>query len=607
MKLDEKTITKSKLTSAAKAWALSIFGPDFKFRDKQLETAVSIIWSWFKGSKDVILDAPTGSGKSYIAMIVAGVLSDYFGKKGYILISDLSLLKQYEDDIDKYIPTWGVIRGQQTYNCLQNGLNFKIGTCHLNGVNSYADIEMKYPDCAPYCEYIVSRKKAIESKVTICTYTHWLLQQNYVNPKLRSRDIDAPFDTRDFVICDEAHKLVSIVQTHFSPRISKTDTKKLESVIDASNIANKQELKDRLDGIRKDIMEETDKENLLKLLHDYHDNLKPVYDAAEKVKTGIGNPGDESDESGKALKKKKVKKRLTKEERSIIYSCEFITDHFCKFDDYIPIIDKIGVEYMIKNDDDKGSVAFNNLNESYLMNKAFHSNCKKKLYMSATIGDKDSFAREAAIHDYTYVKLPSVFDYTNSPIFYIPEYKMSFNEKERSFPEILKMVEQILRMYPDKRGIIQTGSYWFAKKLYDDIDISLKNRILLYEDSTTKNENLEIHRYSDNSVLVGPSLIEGLSLNDDLCRFQIILKVPYPSLADKYIAAKRDFNPIWYSETTSISVLQGVGRGVRNEKDWCVTFILDACFTNLLNMTRSFFPEEFINRIQIINSQSLFL
>lgn len=225
--------------------------------------------------------------------------------------------------------------------------------------------------------------------------------------------------------------------------------------------------------------------------------------------------------------------------------------------------------------------------------------------MSATIGDPMSFAREASIQNYEYVKLPTVFDYTNSPIFYVSEYKMSYNEKEKSFPVILKMIERIMTMYPDKRGIIQTGSYSFAKRLFDEIDLSLKKRILLYEDSSGKRDNLEVYKYSDNKVLVGPSLVEGLSLNDDLCRFQIIMKIPYPSLADKFISAKRDFNPIWYSETTSISVLQGVGRGVRNEHDWCVTFILDACFSNLLASTRTMFPDEFINRIQIIPSQTL--
>lgn len=591
MKLNERTVTKPQLDQCVNDWAKQVYGPDFKFRPKQLDTIIDILMSWFYKTSDVILDAPTGSGKSIIAMTVAGVLSDCFDKKGYILISDLSLLKQYEDDVNMYLPSWGVIRGQQTYNCLVNGLNFKVGVCHLHGVNSYSAIEENYPECAPYCEYLVSRKKAMNSKVTICTYTNWLLQQNYVRPKFVSKDMPAPFEKRDFVICDEAHKLVNIIQNHFSPRLGKNDTAKIFNVIDASNCATKPELKKEIDEVRDKIAAENDKTVLLDLIKQYRDLMYDVAKYAEKVKNDIGG----TDPSH----------HLTKDERSTVYNCEFVSDHFCKFDDYVPIIEKIGVEYMVKNDGEHGAIAFNNLNESFLMHKAFHSNCRKKMYMSATIGDPMSFAREASIQNYEYVKLPTVFDYTNSPIFYVSEYKMSYNEKEKSFPVILKMIERIMTMYPDKRGIIQTGSYSFAKRLFDEIDLSLKKRILLYEDSSGKRDNLEVYKYSDNKVLVGPSLVEGLSLNDDLCRFQIIMKIPYPSLADKFISAKRDFNPIWYSETTSISVLQGVGRGVRNEHDWCVTFILDACFSNLLASTRTMFPDEFINRIQIIPSQTL--
>ena len=105
--------------------------------------------------------------------------------------------------------------------------------------------------------------------------------------------------------------------------------------------------------------------------------------------------------------------------------------------------------------------------------------------------------------------------------------------------------------------------------------------------------------------MVGPSLIEGLSFDDDLCRFQIIMKVPYPSLADKFVSAKMNYDKQWYSNTTAISILQGVGRGVRNMHDWCVTFILDGCFERLFYSSFNMFPPEFSQRIKVIESYHL--
>ena len=239
------------------------------------------------------------------------------------------------------------------------------------------------------------------------------------------------------------------------------------------------------------------------------------------------------------------------------------------------------------------------------MKRAFHNNAGVKLYMSATIGDPVAYSNEISISDYHHIKLPSVFDYSQSPIYYVNDYKMSYHEKDSSFPRIVEMIEGILTLYPNKRGIVQTGSYQFAKILLDMISPQFKRRLLLYDDSRDKQEKLDDFKFSSNKVLVGPSLTEGLSLNDELCRFQIIMKVPYPSLADKYVAAKSKFNPKWYSNATAITLLQGVGRGIRSSSDWCVTFILDACFGTLYSNCNKMFEGDFMKRLQLIPGQSL--
>ena len=589
--------TKEELLEELEAWANNIFGPTFKFRPKQKETIVDIIYSWYHGNKNFILDAPTGSGKSIIAMCVAGLLSDIYGKSGYILISDLSLLKQYEDDIDVYFPTWGVIRGRQTYTCQRNMMPFTVGVCALEGMTSYSDIVTNYKECAPYCEYIVAREKAMNSAVTVCTYAHWLLQQNYVRANLGE---NAPFQQRDFVICDEAHKLVDIVQNHFSPRFGKEDLNKIFSIVEESKSYIQDDYKE-LEDIRNKIKTETDTKELKELLNLYMEPLEAIYKAAESIKSSFSS---ESDFLSKNVPKIKS---LSAADKKLLRNCEFVREHFCKFDDYVNIINEIGPEAIVKNDSENGNtIIFNCINESYLLKKTFHRNADLKLYMSATIGDPDIYANDIClIGNYTYSKLPICFDYSNSPIFYVNEYKMSYAEKDKSFPKIVKMIESILNMYPNKKGIIQTGSYAFANKLYDTIDKSLKSRLMLYNDTLEKQESLDAYKYSDDRVLIGPSLVEGLSLDDDLCRFLIIMKIPYLSLADKYVDTKRKYNPTWYSNATSILMLQGIGRGVRNEHDWCVTFILDACFQGLFNATKTMYPPEFVSRIQVINSNNL--
>jgi hypothetical protein len=63
------------------------------------------------------------------------------------------------------------------------------------------------------------------------------------------------------------------------------------------------------------------------------------------------------------------------------------------------------------------------------------------------------------------------------------------------------------------------------------------------------------------------SLQLGLDLKDDLSRFQVITKVPYPSLGDRWINEKRRRNEQWYKWQTALKLVQGYGRSVRSLLD----------------------------------------
>jgi Rad3-related DNA helicase len=111
---------------------------------------------------------------------------------------------------------------------------------------------------------------------------------------------------------------------------------------------------------------------------------------------------------------------------------------------------------------------------------------------------------------------------------------------------------------------------------------------------------IKLHQISSNTILVGPTLAEGIDLPGDECRFIIIMKVPYPSLGDRYVKEKIKFYPLWYNSTTSNEIIQGIGRGVRYDGDWCVTYIFDACFWNLYMSTKEQYSKELQERINII-------
>jgi hypothetical protein len=100
------------------------------------------------------------------------------------------------------------------------------------------------------------------------------------------------------------------------------------------------------------------------------------------------------------------------------------------------------------------------------------------------------------------------------------------------------------------------------------------------------------------TVLISPSLYLGLDLKDDLSRFQIITKVPYPDLGDRWINEKRKLSGQWYNWQTGLRLVQGYGRSVRSKDDWAITYVLDSGFGNFVNKNKNILPDWFTEAIQ---------
>ena len=92
-------------------------------------------------------------------------------------------------------------------------------------------------------------------------------------------------------------------------------------------------------------------------------------------------------------------------------------------------------------------------------------------------------------------------------------------------------------------------------------------RLVTTEGSTARSELLQTHGATGASVLISPSLYQGVDLKDDLARFQVIVKVPYPDLSDRRTRVKMQRDRGWYDWQTALRLVQTYGRSVRSETD----------------------------------------
>lgn len=562
------------------------FGENFQFRRGQRETITSIIKTYLEDPEStVVIDAPTGTGKSLIAMWCSYIFKE-IGKRGYLITSDLSLQDQYEHDFYNFKLGWPSIRGIDNYDCHVNGLKFSLGECRMRNM-SYEQIEQKLP-CASTCEYIQSRKRAIDMPVTLLNYSFWLIQRNEVAKKAIERNITPPFGRRDFVFFDEAHQVDKIVQSHFTPRIPDNLVEvlmELRKFLKSVNLEYPQVTPIVLQELVDDLFQIQDKKILfikLKQLKGFLLKYRKSKDAVDKLA---------KKQFGKTLEK-----QLTAKWRKAYGRYDYVKDIFSKVEDYIEIIKDAGVDSMVFDQQEK-EVKFMCIKESKMIDKYLHKQAGFKVFMSATIGSPQDFVKIMGIEKAKLIRLDDQFSYQKSPIIFVNKYKLSFREREQNFKHVAKMLDKIIEKHAGQRGIIHTGSYVFSNQILEYS--KYRSRLIKYSDSKQKKMSIEAFKSNPGSILIGPSILEGLDLKNEISRFQVFFKVPYPSLGDPLIKAKLKAQPNWYNWKTVISLLQGVGRSVRNEDDWAVTYILDACFESLLTQPGSF-PKSFKNRIKII-------
>lgn len=559
------------------------FGEGFQFRQGQREAIETICNHYLEDQEGtVIVDAPTGSGKSLIAMWSAHVLKE-LGNRGYLVTSDLMLQDQYEEDFKRFKLNWPSIRGVDNYQCIVNDLPFSLGDCKMKGIG-YEQAEKL--SCWNQCGYLQARRRAKELPVALFNYSYYLIQRNYVEDKMQEQDREIPFPKRDFVFFDEAHKVDSIVQSHFSPRI---DRGTIEIFKEVNRFVQKQAINaswstdSRIQGIVERLMREDDPQLVMKAISEMR-GLAVVYrkvrSAALKRSTKLFGKETEVPENW----------------RRFFGRMDRLKDIWCKFDDYHDIIKEQGLESIVIKRDEY-ETQFLCLEEASMIDKFLQQKSGFKVFMSATLGDIRSFAKHTKMGNAKVIRMRNGFEYQKSPIVFINRHKLSFREREENLPHVVKLLDKILDKHKGQSGIIHSGSYEFMN--YINAKSKHSFDFITYDNAKERNNAIELFKTVEDKILIGPSLLEGLDFKDEDSRFQIFFKVPYPSLGDPLVKAKIERFPDWYDWKTGIAIQQGAGRSIRSKDDWAVTYILDACFRGLARKD-NFFPPSFTERLKTI-------
>jgi ATP-dependent DNA helicase DinG len=158
-----------------------------------------------------------------------------------------------------------------------------------------------------------------------------------------------------------------------------------------------------------------------------------------------------------------------------------------------------------------------------------------------------------------------------------------------------------MNIHKNDKGIIHVTSYnqleFIRKYLSDENNhrlIATHRQFITGEEAMAKHTSVSNNR---PTVLIAPALNLGIDLKNDLSRFQIIVKVPYPNLNDRWIAVKMRKDQAWYEWKTALWFVQACGRSIRSKEDHAKTYLLDSLFERFIGEYRSKLPKWFRDAI----------
>jgi len=521
-------------------------------RSNQKEIIEKIISAFIEDKKKyVIFCGPTGTGKSVIGYTVAKffellypkINEDFMYQKTFVLTSQKCLQEQYHKELD--IP---YILGKINYTCQKNSnLTCEMGDC--KGIKS---------KICKDCPYILQRDFVFNSEVGNMNYSYYLALNVFASifdeetGKIKSTG--AP--RRSLLVCDECHNV--------SSELSKLGEIKL-----TNNILVYLGITDLT--LPMDI--DTEHNKITWLTYTLKNKLlsQQIY-----LETQIKN-----------YKEMKISReyKMNMQKYSLVSR-------------YIKIIEEIDKQFKQNH-----KIIIHSTNEeiSYklLFSKTFfytymNLGAEFILFMSATVLNKNEFCDELGINpnDAIYISTDSIFPVENRLIHFTPVGSLSYKEKNKTMPKLIKSIKDILKKYPDKKGIIHTVNYNFASTIIDKLANTKLGDRLLMPQGKNRQETIETFMESNYPyVLISPSLTEGLDLKDDLSRFCIICKMPYMSLGDEWVKARLKINQNWYVNKACETLVQMTGRSIRTETDYCDTYILDEDFLKLAKAGDKIFPD----------------
>lgn len=498
-------------------------------RPHQADALERIEVAFAEDNADVVfVDAPTGSGKTLIGEMVRRM----FDVPALYVCSDKALQRQFMQDF----PYAAEIKGRNNYPTQYR---------EDKTADDCTGSSCLFCDSNADCAYVKAKARAVGSNLAVLNTSYWLHEANGANPSFGGGA------RRELAIVDEADVLEGSLMGFVEFEVPQWIKHKLELTIPRKGVH---------------------KPALIKWLEQTSIRARRFVDQREEfmdVKSQR-NMRYFAAECAKVAKELEIDVATDAQEED---QGRWFRDYDTKTLKLCPlIVGPYGNRYLWRH-------------------------ARKFVVMSATIISAEEMVESLGIvGNWVEITVPMTFPVENRPIVIAPVANVTYaNMRDGKDMVVGKLASAIARIF-EREGrqpmLVHTGSY----QLNNAINEALRQPPHYYYPITYTNSGEKaqaLTKFAEaGGILLAPSMERGVDLKDDLCRVQVIAKVPFPSLADKRVSGRLHLpgGQHWYNVQTVREIVQMTGRGVRSETDRCSTYIIDGSFGRVWSRSKSLFP-----------------
>lgn len=519
------------------AWVKRIY-------DYQHQAVEQVVEEFERGADVVMLDAPTGSGKTLIGELVRRKMQV---ERGLYVCTTKMLQHQVIEDFKyarvlkgrtNYTPTKVTTREASGYRQGYKGMDATGITC-ADCDAAPSDAPLEEQSCS-YCEYVeecpykVARDEALVAPVGVLNTSYLLAECN--GP--------GKFKGRELVIADEADLLERELLGYVELRLGKRIVELLGVEVPKKG--------SHMTTIRKWLEDEV---------------TDGLVDLRKRLR------------DGRTLEQRREHARIDR----LLGEVRRVVDR---------------EEGWVREGDEEryDALVLKPVSVEDVAGRYLWAHGEKWLLMSGTTvsaaGQADALGIETAELEWAEVRVDSQFARENRRVVFAPVGNMTRKGQEAGgVVRVVRGVERVLELWPEVNVLIHTHTYKLAKEMTIEVrkmtGVLGGRRVLTYEGAGERDQALEQFKKTTRSggaVLIASSMDRGVDLPGDLCRVQIVCKVPHASLGSRQVSERMRMpgGQMWYTMGTVRSVMQMCGRAVRGRDDWAVTYVLDEDFGKLL-------------------------